>query len=59
MKKEFLHSDELMNKYIVKRNLPTIWCPGCGIGTTLASMAPAKERLELDKRDVLLSLRIG
>ncbi len=59
MKKEFLHSDELMNKYIVKRNLPTIWCPGCGIGTTLASMARAIERLELDKRDVLLSVGIG
>ena len=59
MRSKFLHSDELMDKYIVKRNLPTIWCPGCGIGITLACMARAVHKLELDKKDVVLSVGIG
>ena len=59
MKRKFLHSDKLVDKYIVKRNLPTIWCPGCGIGITLACMARAIDKLELDKKDIILSVGIG
>ncbi|MHB8927441.1 MAG: thiamine pyrophosphate-dependent enzyme [Bacillota bacterium] len=54
-----LHADQLKQEYIVSRNLPTIWCTGCGIGTVLAATMRAINQLGLDKKDVVFTIGIG
>ncbi|UCD94345.1 MAG: 2-oxoacid:ferredoxin oxidoreductase subunit beta [Candidatus Zixiibacteriota bacterium] len=39
--------------------IPHIWCPTCGLGTTITAMATALEQLELDLNDVAVVSGIG
>ncbi|MHB0886195.1 MAG: 2-oxoacid:ferredoxin oxidoreductase subunit beta [Bacillota bacterium] len=54
-----LHANALKEKYILTRNLPTIWCAGCGIGTVLGAAVRAIDGLGLDKKDVVFTIGIG
>jgi 2-oxoglutarate ferredoxin oxidoreductase subunit beta len=46
-------------KYLRIERIPHIWCPGCGIGTTLNSFARALEASMLDRRMVSVVSGIG
>jgi 2-oxoglutarate ferredoxin oxidoreductase subunit beta len=39
--------------------MPHIWCPGCGIGTTLNCFAAAIERSEIDRKKICVVSGIG
>lgn len=41
------------------KRFPTIWCPGCGIGTVLGAILRTIGRLGLDKNDVAMVSGIG
>jgi 2-oxoglutarate ferredoxin oxidoreductase subunit beta len=32
-----LHTAQLLDRYFLRDRLPTIWCPGCGLGTATAA----------------------
>ena len=36
-----------VNKYLRMERMPSIWCPGCGIGTTVNCFARALDESEL------------
>jgi 2-oxoglutarate ferredoxin oxidoreductase subunit beta len=46
-------------KYLRSERLPSIWCPGCGIGTTVNSFARALEVSKIDTRKVSVVSGIG
>jgi 2-oxoglutarate ferredoxin oxidoreductase subunit beta len=46
-------------KYLRSERIPHIWCPGCGIGTTVNSFARALEVSKLDIRKVSVVSGIG
>lgn len=54
-----MHTDELLKDYLVARNLPTIWCSGCGIGTAVGAVMQAIHRLNLDRKSVAFTIGIG
>jgi len=54
-----LHTNDMKETYMVSRNLPTIWCEGCGIGTVLASVMRAIHKLEIARQDVAFAIGIG
>jgi len=58
-KSDLISMRQMTDKYVVNRNLPTIWCSGCGIGTVFASTMLAIENLGLDKKDVIFACGIG
>ena len=45
--------------YLRSERLPTIWCPGCGIGTSVNSFARALMNSKLDTRKVAIVSGIG
>ncbi|MBI3978100.1 MAG: 2-oxoacid:acceptor oxidoreductase family protein [Chloroflexi bacterium] len=49
----------LRERYLRPNGLPTIWCPGCGIGTAVGAMLRAIDRLELPQDDVVIATGIG
>ncbi|HEY3316240.1 MAG TPA: thiamine pyrophosphate-dependent enzyme [Bacillota bacterium] len=59
MPTKLLTANELKDKYIVSRNLPSIWCSGCGVGTVLGATMRAIDNLGLDKKDVVFTIGIG
>ncbi len=46
-------------KYIRYRTFPSPWCPGCGDGVILKSIAMAFSELELDPNDIIVVAGIG
>ena len=42
-------------KYIRYRTFPTPWCPGCGDGVILKSIAMAFAELKLDPDEIVVS----
>lgn len=57
--KLFPSNAELREKYLKVDLLPTIFCPGCGIGVTTNAMLRAFEELHLDVSKVVLVSGIG
>ncbi|MBD3368370.1 MAG: 2-oxoacid:ferredoxin oxidoreductase subunit beta [Candidatus Eisenbacteria bacterium] len=41
------------------KKLPTVWCPGCGLGIIMSAMVRAIHSLALDKNDVAMVSGIG
>lgn len=52
-------NSELVSKYFREDKLPHIWCPGCGHGIIMRSIAAAIENLGLDKDKVVIVSGIG
>lgn len=48
-----------MRRYLRDQDLPTMWCPGCGNGVILGSVARALEARDLDPREVVAVTGIG
>ena len=46
-------------RYIRYRTFPTPWCPGCGDGVVLKSIAMAFSELELDPKEIVVVAGIG
>lgn len=46
-------------KYLRSERMPTIWCPGCGIGTSVNCFARGLEASKLDTRKVCVVSGIG
>ena len=46
-------------KYYRTAGLPTMWCPGCGIGIVVQSMVRAIDKLGLDQDKVVIVTGIG
>lgn len=46
-------------RYIRYRTFPTPWCPGCGDGVVLKSIAMAFSELEVDPNDIVVVSGIG
>ncbi|MGZ8804867.1 MAG: hypothetical protein ACXWZG_06155, partial [Microbacterium sp.] len=44
----------------IKLNLlPTIWCPGCGIGTIMMQLALTLDEMGLNERNTIIVTGIG
>jgi 2-oxoglutarate ferredoxin oxidoreductase subunit beta len=48
-----------VNKYLRMERMPTIWCPGCGIGTTVNCFARALDESEIDLNTLAVVSGIG
>jgi 2-oxoglutarate ferredoxin oxidoreductase subunit beta len=48
-----------MERLLRMDRIPHIWCPTCGLGTTVTAMASALEQLELDLNNVAVVSGIG
>ncbi len=48
-----------MEKLLRMDRIPHIWCPTCGIGTTVTALAVALEQLQLDLNNVAIVSGIG
>ena len=46
-------------KYIRYKTFPTPWCPGCGDGIVLKSIAMAFSELDIDPNDIIVIAGIG
>lgn len=46
-------------KYLRRDRLPTMFCPGCGIGTVMTSFAQAVDEVGLDSKQVAIVTGIG
>jgi 2-oxoglutarate ferredoxin oxidoreductase subunit beta len=51
--------DNPVNKYLRMERMPSIWCPGCGIGTTVNCFARALDESEFDLDKVAVVSGIG
>ncbi len=49
----------ILAKYYRKDSFPTIWCPGCGIGTVVAAMVRAIDNLGLNHDETVIVTGIG
>jgi 2-oxoglutarate ferredoxin oxidoreductase subunit beta len=56
---EKLTNRERTETYIRGAGLPTIWCPGCGIGTVVWAMTWAVDHLGIPRDDVVVATGIG
>lgn len=48
-----------VDKFLRTDRMPHIWCPGCGIGTTVNCFARALESVDLDPQNVAIVSGIG
>jgi 2-oxoglutarate ferredoxin oxidoreductase subunit beta len=53
------HTAELLDRYFLKNRLPTIWCPGCGLGTANAAFLRGFEDAGVDQDKTVLVNGIG
>ena len=53
------HTAELLDRYFLKGRLPTIWCPGCGLGTANAAFLRGFEEAGVDQDKTVLVNGIG
>jgi 2-oxoglutarate ferredoxin oxidoreductase subunit beta len=51
--------DNPVNKYLRMERMPSIWCPGCGIGTTVNCFARALDESEMDLNKIAVVSGIG
>ena len=49
----------LMAEYLNEAALPSTWCPGCGIGTTMGGVVRAVDASEIDREKFVLVTGIG
>jgi 2-oxoglutarate ferredoxin oxidoreductase subunit beta len=54
-----LQNSFLLREYLRPRNLPTTWCPGCGLGAIMGAIAQAVHYRGLDKDRVSMVSGIG
>jgi len=54
-----LQNSFILREYLRPQVLPSTWCPGCGLGIILSSIAQAVHYRGLDKRDVAMVSGIG
>ncbi|MGE5095383.1 MAG: thiamine pyrophosphate-dependent enzyme [Betaproteobacteria bacterium] len=54
-----LQNSFILREYLRPRNIPTTWCPGCGLGAIMSAIAQAVHFRGLDKRDVAMVSGIG
>lgn len=54
-----LSGSQLRRAFVVERNLPTIWCSGCGIGTVIGALFRAIDESGLDRRRIVFTVGIG
>ncbi|MBL0147990.1 MAG: 2-oxoacid:ferredoxin oxidoreductase subunit beta [Ideonella sp.] len=54
-----LQNSFIVREYLRPQVLPTTWCPGCGLGIILSSIAQAVHYRGLAKRDVAMVSGIG
>lgn len=52
-------TQRILTKYYRKGNFPTIWCPGCGLGTVVSAMVRAIDSLDLNHDDTVVVTGIG
>ncbi len=57
--REKLTNRQRTEKFIRQAGLPTIWCPGCGIGSVVWAMTWAVDYLGLPQDDVVVVTGIG
>ncbi len=53
------HTADLLDQYFLKERLPTIWCPGCGLGTANGAILRGFEAAEIDQDKTVLVNGIG
>lgn len=53
------HTAELLDRYYLKERLPTIWCPGCGLGTAVAAFLRGFEAAGIEQDKTVLVNGIG
>ncbi|MFP3898441.1 MAG: 2-oxoacid:ferredoxin oxidoreductase subunit beta [Dehalococcoidia bacterium] len=54
------HNEPVIRKYLrADKKLPTIWCPGCGIGIFMQSLVRAIDRIGYSKDEVVMVSGIG
>jgi 2-oxoglutarate ferredoxin oxidoreductase subunit beta len=54
-----IHTAELLDRYFLKSRVPTIWCPGCGLGTANAAFLRGFEEAGVDQDKTVLVNGIG
>jgi 2-oxoglutarate ferredoxin oxidoreductase subunit beta len=54
-----LHTADLLDRYYLKDRLPTIWCPGCGLGTATAAFLRGLDEAGIDRDRTVLVNGIG
>ena len=54
-----LHTQDLLDQYYLKNRLPTIWCPGCGLGTAVAAFLRGFDQAGIDRDKTVLVNGIG
>ena len=54
-----LHTADLLDRYYLKDRLPTIWCPGCGLGTATAAFLRGLDEAGIDQDKTVLVNGIG
>ncbi|MDH3675036.1 MAG: thiamine pyrophosphate-dependent enzyme [Anaerolineae bacterium] len=54
-----LPTQDLLDRYYLKDRLPTIWCPGCGLGTATAAFVRGFDQTALDRDKTVLVNGIG
>ena len=53
------HTANLLDRYFLKDRLPTIWCPGCGLGTANGAILRGFEAAGVDQDKTVLVNGIG
>ena len=54
-----LQNSFILREYLRPQNLPTTWCPGCGLGAIMSAIVQAVHFRGIDKRDVAMVSGIG
>ena len=54
-----IHTADLLDQYFLKERLPTIWCPGCGLGTANGAILRGFEAAWIDQDKTVLVNGIG
>ncbi len=54
-----LHTGDLLDRYYLRDRLPTIWCPGCGLGTATAAFLRGFDQAGIDRDKTVLVNGIG
>lgn len=54
-----IHTADLLDRYFLKDRLPTIWCPGCGLGTANGAILRGFEAAGVDQDKTVLVNGIG
>ncbi len=53
------HTADLLERYFLEERLPTIWCPGCGLGTANGAILRGFEAAGIDQDKTVLVNGIG